>query len=158
MKVLSPLAVGAALLGAAVPAGAYGQTLTVTGAHNLTFGAVLPGVARVIARTDPANSGRFNITTDQNGNNMRLTLTLPAAMTGPAGAQMPLAFQSGDAGYSATQNIGSQVGFDPRVPFTAMIPNNGRASLFLGGRANPATNQRAGAYTATITLTVTVLQ
>jgi len=78
-------------------------------------------------------------------------------MIGPGGALMPLSFRAGDAGYSQSQLIGSQVGFDPRQSFTATLSNNGRGSVFVGGRANPATNQRAGAYTATITLTVTVL-
>jgi hypothetical protein len=78
-------------------------------------------------------------------------------MTGPAGALMPLTFGSSDAGYSQSQAIGSQVGFDPKQPFTAVLPNNGRASVFVGGTANPATNQRAGAYTATLILNVTVL-
>ena len=78
-------------------------------------------------------------------------------MTGPSGALMPLSFGAGDAGYSQAQTIGSQVGFDPRQPFTATLSNNGRGSVFVGGRANPATNQRAGGYTATLTLNVTVL-
>jgi hypothetical protein len=78
-------------------------------------------------------------------------------MTGPAGAQLPLSFSSSDAGYSQSQAIGSQVGFDPKQPFTATLSNNGRGSVFIGGTANPTTGQRAGVYTATITLTVTVL-
>ena len=70
---------------------------------------------------------------------------------------MLLTFGASDGGYSQTQTIGSQVGFDPKQPYTANVPNNGRASIFLGATANPATNQRAGAYTGTITLNVTVL-
>ncbi|HXM38484.1 MAG TPA: DUF4402 domain-containing protein [Gemmatimonadales bacterium] len=146
------------LLCALTPSVGHGQVLTVTGAHNLTFGTVLPGVSSVISRTDPANAGRFNIFSDQQGNQIRMTFTLPAAMIGPAGAQMPLVFGAADAGFSATQNINGQVAFDPRTPFNQALPNNGRCSVFLGGRANPATNQRAGAYAGTITLTVTVLQ
>jgi hypothetical protein len=78
-------------------------------------------------------------------------------MTGPSGALMTLSFGAGDAGYSQSQAIGSQVGFDPKQSFTATLSNNGRGSVFVGGTANPATNQRAGAYTATLTLNVTVL-
>ena len=152
------LLVAVALLGTTAPPGAQGQVLTVTGIHNLTFGIVLPGVPRVISRTDPANAGQFNIFSDQQGNLLRMTFTLPMAMIGPAGAQIPLVFGAGDAGFSATQNINSQVAFDPRTAFTRALPNNGRCSVFLGGRANPATNQRAGGYAGTITLIVTVLQ
>jgi hypothetical protein len=149
------LAVG--LLGAGGHVAAA-QILTVTGIRNLTFGVVLPGVPRVISRTDPLNSGQFNIFSDQQGNAIRMTFTLPAAMNGPAGAQIPLVFGAADAGFSATQNINNQIAFDPRAPFTRNLPNTGRCSVFLGGRANPAANQRAGSYSGTIILTVTVLQ
>ena len=132
-----------------------GKPVTVTGTRGVTFAAVLPGVPRVILRTDPANSGQFDIKAPKG--NVLLTFVLPLAMTGPAGAQMPLTFGTSDAGYSAAGAITSQVGFDPRQPFTAALPNSGRASVFLGATANPTTNQRAGAYTATITLNVTVL-
>ena len=142
--------------GLAAPLAAQGRPLTVTGARNLTFGAVLPGVPRVITRTDPANSGQFDIR-GPNRNQVLLAFVLPIRMTGPAGALLPLTFGSADAGYSQSQAIGSQIGFDPKQPFTATLSNNGRGSVFMGATANPATNQRAGAYTATIVLTVTVL-
>ena len=153
MKRESWIVLSAMLVG--VPLLAQGKPLTVTGIRGVTFGAVLPGVPRVILRTDPANSGQFDIKGPKG--NVLLSFVLPLTMTGPAGAQMPLMFGASDAGYSQTQAIGSQVGFDPKQPFTAAVPNNGRASVFVGATANPATNQRAGAYTATIVLNVTVL-
>ena len=158
MKLISWLVIGAPLFGAIAPSvlGAQGKPLTVTGARGVTFGAVFPGVPRVISRTDPANSGQFDIK-GPNQSNVLLTFILPLTMTGPAGAQLPLAFGSSDAGYSQAQAIGSQIGFDPKQPFTATLSNNGRGSVFVGGTANPTANQRAGAYTATLTLTVTVL-
>ena len=107
-------------------------------------------------RTDPANSGEFDIKGVKNSN-LLLTFVLPLVMNGPGGAQLPVSFGSADAGYSQSQAIGSQIGFDPKVPFTATLSNNGRGSVFLGATANPLANQRAGTYTATITLTVTVL-
>lgn len=150
----SYLLVGLALFGAA-PLSAQ-RPLTISGVRGLTFGAVFPGVARVISRTDAANSGQFNF----RGPNRRfvsLTVTLPSAMTGPGGAQLPLTFGANDAGYSVSQAIGSQVAFDPKQPFTARLANNGRGAVFLGGTARPAVNQRAGSYTGTIILTVTLL-
>jgi hypothetical protein len=140
----------------AAPLHGQGKPLTVTGVRGVTFGAVLPGVPRVILRTDPANSGQFDLK-GPNRNQVLLSFVLPLRMTGPGGALMPLTFGAGDAGYSQSQTIGSQVGFDPKQPFTATLSNNGRGSVFLGATANPTTNQRAGAYTATITLNVTVL-
>lgn len=147
------VACGALLLGA--PLHAQGKPVTVTGIRNLTFGTVLPGVPRVVLRTDPANSGQFDIKVPKSP--VLLTFVLPLTMTGPGGALLPLTFGASDGGYSQTQTIGSQVGFDPKQSYTATVPNNGRASIFLGATATPATNQRAGAYTATIVLTVTVL-
>ena len=138
-----------------VPLLAQGKPLTVTGMRGVTFGAVLPGVPRVVLRSDPANSGQFDIKGPKG--NVLLSFVLPLTMTGPAGAQMPLTFGASDAGFSQTQAIGSQVGFDPKQPFTATLSNSGRGSVFVGATAGPATNQRAGAYTATIILNVTVL-
>jgi hypothetical protein len=154
MKRESFILIAALLLG--VPLLAQARPLTVTGVRGLTFGAVLPGVPRIILRTDPANSGQFDIR-GPNRKQVLLSFVLPAAMIGPGGALMPLSFGAGDGGYSQSQLIGSQVGFDPRQSFTATLSNNGRGSVFVGGRANPTTNQRAGAYTATLTLNVTVL-
>jgi len=153
MKRESLVVLGVMLLG--VPLFAQGRPLTVTGVRGVTFGAVLPGVPRVVLRTDPANSGQFDIKGPKG--NVLLSFVLPLRMTGPVGALMPLTFGASDAGYSQTQAIGSQVGFDPKQSFTAVLPNNGRASVFVGATANPATNQRAGAYTATIILNVTAL-
>lgn len=147
------LVMGAIVAG--VPSQAQGRPLTVAGVRGVTFGAVLPGVPRVISRTDPASSGQFDLRGPRGP--VLLTFVLPVSMTGPAGALMPVSFGAGDAGFSATQAIGSQVGFDPKQPFTAMLPANGRASVFLGATANPTVNQRAGAYTATVVLNVTVL-
>jgi len=158
MKLLSWFVIGMALLGAALPpvVGAQGKPFTVTGVRGVIFGAVLPGVPRVISRTDPANSGQFDIKGVKD-TQVQLTFALPSAMNGPAGAQMPIAFGSSDAGYSQAQVIGSQIGFDPKQPFTGTLSKNGRGSVFIGATANPVANQRAGPYTATITLTVTVL-
>jgi hypothetical protein len=138
-----------------LPLHAQGKPVTVTGVRGVTFGTVVPGIPSVVLRTDPANSGQFDIKVPKSP--VLLSFVLPLNMTGPGGALMPLTFGASDAGYSQTQTIGSQVGFDPKQPYTATVPNNGRASIFLGGTANPATNQRAGAYTATIILNVTVL-
>ena len=154
MRGMIGLVVGAGLL--AAPLAAQGRPLTISGVRGLTFGAVLPGVPVVVTRTDPALSGQLDIR-GPNRQQILLSFTLPLVMAGPAGAQLPLVFGSSDAGYSESQAIGSQIGFDPKQSFTATLANNGRGSVFIGGTANAAANQRAGAYTATLTLTLTVL-
>lgn len=140
----------------ATPLAGQGKPLTVNGVRALAFGTVLPGVPRVVLRTDPVNSGQYDIK-GPNSANVQLTFSLPTAMTGPGGATMPLSFGGSDAGYSSTQSITSQVGFDPKQVFVGQLPKNGRASVFLGCTAQPQGTQRAGSYTAIVTLSVTVL-
>src|SRR5713101_211177 len=147
---VSPLLAFALLGGGSLTAQ---RAISVQGVRSLTFGAVLPGVPRVIPRTDPVGSGQFNITGARNSQ-VQLTFTLPSAMTGPSGATMPIAFAGNDAGYSQSQAIGSQVAFDPKQSFLATLNSRGRGSVFVGATARPAPTQRAGSYTATLTLNV----
>jgi hypothetical protein len=142
-----------ALLGLATSPVAGQRPITVTGVRTLNFGTLLPGVPRTVARTDPVNSGQFTLG-GPHGTQAQLTFTLPSVMTGPAGATLPLVFGGGAAGYSQTQNIGSQVGFDPTQPFVVTFSQQGSGSVYLGGSASPASTQRAGTYSATITLNV----
>jgi hypothetical protein len=132
------------------------RPITVTGVRSLTFGPVLPGVPAVVLRTNAADAGQFDVTGPKDSQ-AALTFTLPVVMTGPAGATLPLLFGGSDAGYSQSQSIGSQIGFDPRQPFVMTFSKNGRGSVFLGGTAQPVPTQRAGSYTATIILTVVSL-
>ncbi len=139
-------------LTAAIFAPLAGQRpLTVTGIQPLAFGTLIPGIPSQVLRTDPAKSGRFDVggPHDTQG---QVTFTLPSVLTGPAGATLPLAFGGSDAGYSQSQNIGSQVAFDPMQPFVITFSGQGRGSVFLGGTASPAPTQPAGSYTGTITL------
>jgi hypothetical protein len=120
------------------------------------FGTLLAGVNKSVLRTDPINGGQLDISGPKNVQ-VLLTFTLPASMTGPVGATLPLSFGSTDGGWSPPQQVGTQVSFDPRVPFTAPLDQNGKVSVYLGGTAKPTANQKAGSYTGTITLTVVVL-
>jgi hypothetical protein len=137
----------------AVPLGAQGRPLGVSGVRPLVFGVVFPGMPLAVSRTDAANSGQLDLAGNKNAD-VQLTFTLPNTMTGPAGATMPVVFGGSDAGYSASQSVGSQVAFDPRTPFLATLNKNGRGSVFVGATVNPPPTQRAGAYTGTITLSI----
>jgi hypothetical protein len=132
------------------------RPLTVQGTRSLTFGGLLAGVNKSVPRTDVINSGQLDISGPKNAS-VLLTFTLPATMAGPAGATLPLSFGSNDGGWSPPQQIGTQIAFDPRVPYTAPLDQNGKVSVYLGGTAMPTAGQRAGNYTGTITLTVVVL-
>ena len=142
------------LLGVCFPGmGSAQKPLGVTGLNSLTFGVVFPGVPKSISRTDAVNSGQFDISGAKSAG-IQIVFTLPATMLGPAGAVMPVSFGANDGGYSPPQMIGSQVAFDPRVPFNTTLDKNGRVAVYLGGTANPLTSQRAGSYSGTVTLTV----
>lgn len=144
------LALGAA---PALAAQAGARPVMVRGVRPLDFGTVLPGVPRVVLRTDPISSGRIDVSGTRQAP-VELVFTLPTQMTGPGGAVIPLVFGGNDAGYSETQAVGNQVGFDPQQPFQAVLNRSGRGAVFLGATANPSVMQRAGAYTATVTLSV----
>ncbi len=131
------------------------QTLQVTGIRGVAFGPMLPGTSAVVSRTDGSRSAQFDIKGTGSGRVVQLQFTLPAALSGPGGAVVPLSYASADAGFSALQSIASQTAFDPRSPYTATLATNGRGSVFLGCTAQPAAGQAPGNYTATLTLTVT---
>jgi len=150
------LAYTVALTALMVPPLSGQRPIAVTGVRSLVFGAVLPGVPAVVPRTSAANAGQFDLT-GPHGTQAALTFTLPVVMTGPAGATLPLLFGGSDAGYSQSQSVASQIGFDPKQPFVITFSQNGRGSVFLGGTAQPIPTQRAGNYTATITLTMVSL-
>jgi hypothetical protein len=129
-----------------------GRPLSATGSRGLSFGAVIPGVPTVVSRMDAASSGRFDVRGARN-TEVRITLTLPAALSGPAGATLPLTFSANDGGYNTVNDQVTAGAFDPRTQLLARLSSQGRLFVFLGGTAQPAPTQRAGSYAATITLT-----
>jgi hypothetical protein len=147
------LVLGLAVLSTHPALAQAGRKIRVDGIRPLAFGALLSGAPTTVLRTDPANSGQFDLTA-QNNDVVILTFSLPSSMSGPSGASLPLSFSGSDAGFSPSQSIGAQVTFDPRQSYVATMSQQGRGSVFLGGTATPAFNQRPGSYSATITLTV----
>lgn len=142
----------AAVLGA-TPLLGQGTPIRVTAVQGLTFGNLIPGIPAHVLRTDPVGSGRLDIRAHPR-EVVQLLFTLPTAMAGPAGASLNLTFGASDGGFSSEESISTQVGFDPRSATIQALSKNGRGSVFLGGTASPSATQRAGVYTATITLTV----
>ena len=134
---------------------AQGAGVTVRGVRGLSFGTVLPGVPMHTLRTDPVNSGQFEVRGPP-PKLIQITFTLPTVLNGPAGATMTLTFATNDAGFSAANTIGSQVAFNPNQAFATALVNN-RVGVFLGGTVSPAGVQPAGSYTGTVVLSVVVL-
>jgi hypothetical protein len=132
---------------------AQGRPLNPIGRQNLNFGALLPGVRTTVSRLDPANTGQFEVRGRRLAE-IEIILTLPAALVSVSGRTLPLEFGPADGGISNTNVIGASTAFDPRNPVVWRLPNNGRAYVFLGGSALPASNQPGGSYAATVVLTV----
>lgn len=130
-----------------------GRPLNVIGRQGLTFGTMWSGQPAQVSRQDPLRSGQIELR-GMRLTDVQITFSLPAGMTGPGGAQLPLTFGANDGGVGTTETITAATGFDPRLPRVAQFSGNGRLYLFLGGTAHPGVGQAAGAYTATVTVTV----
>lgn len=146
-------ATAAALL--AAPRTATAQTV-VSGIRDLNFGTVIQGVATQVAPTDPVKSGQFYFRTPAIGSRVRIQFTLPTRLNGPAGATMPITFQTTDGFIQGTATTSVGVTFNPNATSTFNMVTSADANVWLGGRVTPAVNQTVGAYSNTIIMTVTV--
>jgi hypothetical protein len=168
------LAAPAARAGAQITAGILSVAdilaapLTGTGSRALRFGVIVPGTTTVTVLPGSASGGEFQISGVKNRKSVNISFTLPAAMTGPAGATIPLDFNGNFAGLCEIDTSGTCVAasFTTWNPVTTPTFNDkptrykpGRPrytfdayQVYLGGTATPAANQRQGTYTATIGL------
>jgi hypothetical protein len=130
-----------------------GRPLSALSRQMLDFGTLFSGTATRVSRLDALRAGQFELRGFKNAE-VRVDLGLPAALTGPKGAKVPLQFTAGDGGYARDGVIGTAAPFDPRSALVTTLSDNGRLYLFLGGTASPATRQSAGAYAGTVTVTI----
>ena len=129
------------------PARAHAQ-FAVAQVQPLAFGYLTQGVTEVVPYTDTFRRGVVNV--DGSGQAW-IRVTLPTSLVSAQGATIPLQFLTGDV---AAQENGKPAGaFDPSTS-TRVNLGKGTATLFIGGRALPAANQRAGVYSATMTVLV----
>ncbi len=140
--------VALAVVAAALPARRASAQYAVTPVQPLAFGYLTQGVTEVVPFSDTFRRGALNV--DGTGQ-AYIRLVLPTALTSFDGATIPLQFLAGDV---ASQEAGkAPTAFDPAAS-TRVNLGKGTASLFVGGRAVPAANQRAGLYSATMTIIV----
>lgn len=137
-------------------------TLTVSATATLAFGNVYQGVSSTIANNN-ASAGIFAIT-GAASSGISIFLALPNYLALADGSdRMTISFSSSDA------SVDSLGGGDPtamaggsgwqntnphNLPAGAVIGSGGTTNLYLGGKALPAIDQTAGAYTGDIILTV----
>lgn len=130
--------------------------LTVSGLRNLAFGPVIQGVASSVSPNDPVKSGQFEFIVPI-GSRVRLQFTLPTRLNGPSGGRLTISFGTTDAVALGQGPTSVPVTFNPNTTQTFNIVSSNRIWVFLGGRVTPTAGQTTGAYTNTVTFTVTVL-
>ncbi|MFN2572440.1 MAG: DUF4402 domain-containing protein [Gemmatimonadales bacterium] len=136
---------------ASITATASVQTpINVVGAQQLSFGNVFPGVNATIAATNLASAGRFDVT-GQASAPVTLSFTLPATLSS-AGNTMPIVSYTGVHAQNNAQTGG--VAFAPASGATPSLSVGGLLFVWVGAQVQPATNQAAGVYTGSITMTV----
>jgi hypothetical protein len=125
------------------------QAMTVSGARDLDFGNVFPGVNKVIG-VGAATSGQFALT-GQSSANVNLTFTLPANLAS-GGNNLPIGTWTGC--HNTSNSTAGCTAFTPSAAATASaFSGAGSLWVWVGGTVSPAANQAAGVYTGTVTLT-----
>jgi len=142
------------LLAALVAAPSATAQVSITGIRNLTFGPVIVGIPSSIGPSHPTKSGQFRITAPLNSK-VQIRFTLPDALTGPSGAQLPITFGSNDAMAVGTGPGSTPITFNPKATRNPQFQPSTAYDVFIGGTVTPAGNQQPGSYAATITLTIT---
>ena len=170
--------VGAAVTAHAQITGSIVATATVlarplsgTGLRPLSFGTVVPGTPVNIAPNAP-DGGEFRISGVKSRKSIDITITVPTALTGPAGATIPLNFNGNTAALCEIDTTGTCVTASytvwnpvasPTFHDTPTRYSPGRKtytydlySVYLGGGASPSATQKPGTYTGTIGVTLVV--
>jgi hypothetical protein len=135
--------------------------LTVSATATLAFGTVYQGIPKTIAK-NTASSGAFSIS-GQASSGISIFMQLPEYLATATGDdRMPTAFSTTDATVDSTGNSnpatpggGGWANVNPRnIPTTTVLGGGGTTYIFLGGKILPSPNQKAGAYTGDIIVTV----
>lgn len=124
--------------------------------RDLQFGIVIRGVPNSVSPADPVKSGQFYFSTPGLGSQVRIQFTLPTQLNGPASATLPISFSTTDARLRGTAGSSAFVTLNPNTTTTLTATTSRDANVWIGGRVTPAANQVTGAYSNTITLTITV--
>jgi hypothetical protein len=140
-----------------VPASrAEAQSAYVNGLRDLAFGTVLNGVPKHILPSDAVNSGMFEFKA-AGAAQVQLQFTLPTVLNGPAGATLPISFSTTDAIVQGLAGGSTPLTINPNVTTVYPLGSGSRFDVWIGGTVTPQAGQTQGAYSATISLTMTVL-
>lgn len=168
---------GAPLLGAqitsslAVSATVLARPLAGAGVRSLQFGVVVPGTPVTVAANSP-QGGEYRISGVKSRKSVDIAFILPAILTGPGGATIPLNFNGNMAGLCEVDTTNNCVAssyftWNPvTTPLYHDTPTRlapGRKvytydlySVYIGGTATPAAGQKPGTYTGAIGVVLVV--
>jgi hypothetical protein len=143
--------------------------ITGSGVRPMNFGTVVPGTTTTVAPQTPQGA-EFHIGGLLGRKSVDITLTLPASLSGPGGATIPLSFAGANAAACELDALGvcqtaSLVSWDPVAkPTTRVRPTkfgpgpkvfvNDQLALYLGASVSPAASQRPGHYAASATVLI----
>ena len=142
------------LLPALAAAPSAAAQVSITGIRDLTFGPVIVGIPSSVGPSHPTKSGQFRITAPLSSK-VQVRFTLPDALAGPGGAQLPISFGSNDAMAIGSAPGSTPITFNPKATRNPQFQPSTAYDVFIGGTVTPAGNQQPGSYAATITLTIT---
>lgn len=124
------------------------SAITVTGASDLQFGNVTPGVNKTIAIAD-GGAGRFDIQKAAN-QGVTLSFTLPTNLSDGTN-NLPIGTWTG--GWNTSATPAGATAFTPSAGGTNTAATAGTAlSVYVGATVSPAAGQVAGSYSGTVTM------
>lgn len=143
--------------------------ITGSGIRPMNFGTVVPGTTTTVAPR-AAEGAEFHVGGLLGRKSVDITFTLPAALSGPGGATIPLSFAGATAAACELDALGvcqtaSLTSWDPVAsPTTRVRPTkfgpgpkvfvNDQMALYLGASVSPAASQRPGHYAASATVLI----
>jgi hypothetical protein len=119
--------------------------------RNLDFGNVNKNASKHILPTD-GTAGKWEIAGQAN-KNIQIDFTLPSVLSS-GGNTLAISFDATDAGYTENPDGYSQSSFSPVQRISPAIGSSGKIYVFIGGTVTAASNQTAGSYTGSITISV----
>ena len=124
------------------------SAITVTGASNLVFGNVTPGVNKTIGIAD-GGAGRFDVA-KADGSGVTVSFTLPTDLSDGAN-NLPIGSWTG--GWNTSATPAGATAFTPSAGGTNTAATAGTAlSVYVGATVSPAAGQAAGSYSGTVTM------
>ena len=142
------------LLSALAAAPSAAAQVSITGIRDLSFGPVIVGIPSSVGPSHPTKSGQFRITAPLSSK-VQIRFTLPDALAGPGGAQLPISFGSNDAMAIGSSPGSTPMTFNPKATRNPQFQPSTAYDVFIGGTSPPRATSNRATTPPTITLTVT---